>query len=152
MWSYGNPGASLKDQVRFLVGDTRPQDPYLQDEEISFLLSQVNQDPTLAAIAACQGIMSRLARSRDETVGSVSIAFSQTLKGYEAMLDRLKMQIVLGGGIQPYAGGISYRDKAQAQANPDWQRPDFSTLMMRSPWVSRFTERESRVSWEQYPQ
>lgn len=151
MWSYSSPSSGLKDQVRFLVGDTRSSDPYLQDEEITYLLGRSENDPDLAAIAACEAIMSRLARSRDETVGAVSIAFSQTLAGYAAMLARLKMQLVLGGGIAPYAGGISKQDKHSVERNPDWARPDFSTTMMQSPFVAPFLGLTSRVPWEDYP-
>lgn len=41
MWSYsGVPGASDLDKYRFLIGDTTSSDPILQDEEITFVLSE----------------------------------------------------------------------------------------------------------------
>lgn len=150
MFSYTGPGNSLKDQVRFLVGDTKPNDPFLQDEEIRYLLQQGNMQPNVAAIAACEAIMSQLARSRDESVGSVSISFSQALKGYESMLARLKRQLVFSGDALPYAGGISLQDKYQARQNRDWQRPDFSTDMMRSQFVAPYLDCASTVPWEHY--
>lgn len=151
MFSYTNPGTSLKDQVRFLVGDTKANDPFLQDEEIRYLLQAHQMEPNTAAIAACEAILSQLARSRDESVGSVSISFSQSLAGYEKMLARLKLQLALSGGIAPYAGGISIQDKRSARRDGDWQRPDFSTDMMRSQFVTQYLHCETLVGWEQYP-
>lgn len=150
MWSYAGPANGLKDQVRFLVGDTRPGDAYLQDEEILYLLERADGDVDLAAISSCEAILAYLARSRDETVGSVSIAFSQAYKNYQAKLADLKRQLVLDGGIQPFAGGISHQAKRQTYSNADWERPDFSHDMMRSPFVAGYFTARSLVDWNRY--
>lgn len=34
----GNPETSTLDAVRFMIGDTNPCDPLLQDEEINYLI------------------------------------------------------------------------------------------------------------------
>lgn len=151
MWSYNGPSSGLKDQVRFLVGDTKAKDPYLQDEEIAFLLLQAGQDPSLAAVHACERIISQLARSRDESVGSVSISFSQAFAGYQVLLESLKVQLVLSGAIVPFAGGISRASKELARRDTDWERPDFSHNMMRSPWARPLLDLQPSVDWSQYP-
>ena len=67
-WTYGgDPSASAKDAVRFLVGDTDSTDQLLQDGEITYLLSQYNNAPLNAAIRACETIMAKFARMADET-------------------------------------------------------------------------------------
>lgn len=147
MFSYSNPGSNLKDQVRFFVGDTMAKEPYLQDEEIVFLLMQCEQSPAAAAILACEAILSKLARSRDETVGSVSIAFSQAYKNYSDRLDSLRGQLAVNGMGGPLYGGASRTQKAIARSNPDWIQPDFTQDMMESRFVSRLVGLRGLVNW-----
>ena len=60
----GNPETSTLDAVRFMIGDTNPCDPLLQDEEINYLIGQHANDssngPLMAAVfrqaATCLGI------------------------------------------------------------------------------------------------
>lgn len=88
-WTYsGNPATSRRDEVRFLIGDTDPQDPLLQDEEIDYLLAQkeaVNQ----VAVTACKYILAKLAREVDYTIGPERVAASQKYRHYMSVLQRL---------------------------------------------------------------
>lgn len=125
-WSYSfNPKSSAKDTIRFLVGDTVEKQPFLHDEEIASVLEDHNGDLEQAAIGCCEAILSQLARSRDESVGSVSISFSQRVASYEKMLARLQRRYSLSGGYTAYAGGISRADKDNVSQNDDRVRPDF---------------------------
>ncbi len=141
-WSYsGNPGANAKDSVRFLIGDTdsNTRQQLLQDEEIAWLLSQYNDDPTQAAIRACEGIIAKLARLCNETVGSVSLSLSQKTDGYRKLLADLRTRSSMEN-MTPYAGGISKSDKRTRVQNTDRVKPDFEKHSMEntliSPWVS----------------
>ena len=59
MFSYsGNPMDSLKDEVRFRVGDTDPLFAMLEDEEIEFLLSSNNNHVLNTCINACTYVLS----------------------------------------------------------------------------------------------
>ncbi len=128
-WSYsGNPGHSSRDQVRFLIGDTNSRDQLLLDGEIDWLLSLYNGSPLLAAIRGCETIMSKFARMADETVGPVSIQFSQKYKNYQVMIDQLRRRSATED-MTPYAGGISISDKHTEEQNTDRVKPDFTKHM-----------------------
>lgn len=141
-WSYsGNPSSSLKDQVRFLCGDTDQTDPLLLDGEINYLLSFYNNAPLNAAIRACETLQAKFSRMVDETVGSVSIKFSQRVDAMNkikgTLIQRLATEGIPNG---PYAGGISISDVISQSQNADRVRPDFTKHMMEnqqiSPWVT----------------
>lgn len=125
-WSYSkNPGFSPKDNVRFLLGDTNEQDQLLHDEEIAYMLGENRSDPYAAALSGCEAIMAKLSRATDETVGSVSIKFSQRLAGYEKLLSTLRRRQAFSSGIRPYSGGISRSDKRRMERDPDATQPNF---------------------------
>lgn len=56
-------------QVRFRIGDTDQQEALLQDEEIMYILSTVNNDITSACIQCCQIIIANMSKNPDFTVG-----------------------------------------------------------------------------------
>lgn len=127
-FSYVDPGASFKDEVRFSIGDTDPKRPLLQDEEIAFLLVQAGGDPADAAIRACESVIAKLGRLCDQTVGSVSKSYSQMAGGFQNTLDILRRRAVSTGG-RPIVGGISRISKQVIARNPDRVRPQFTTRM-----------------------
>lgn len=55
----GNPGASTRDLVRFLISDTNASDPYFQDAELDYLITQWGTDGYTAAIAAIRTLIGR---------------------------------------------------------------------------------------------
>lgn len=119
----GNPGASLLDQVRFLLGDTDPLTAYLTDGEILWLLTDAQDNALNAAYRGTDSIIAKLARNRDESVGSVSIAFSQQLAGYEKLAGVLKRR--MSRGAIPFAGGISRTQKLVERSDGDRVQPSF---------------------------
>ena len=56
----GNPGYSAKDLTRYLLGDTDPAEPLLQDQEIIWVLSQYNNTPMNAAIVTTDAMSATL--------------------------------------------------------------------------------------------
>lgn len=140
-WEYsGNPAASAKDAVRFLVGDTDNSDPLLQDQEIIWLLGMYNQAPINTAIRACEAIMTKFARMANETVGQVKIDFNQKYKAYQEMRAELQRRLATEDAT-PFAGGISISQKHVENQNRDRVLPDFTKHMQEneqiSPWVSQ---------------
>lgn len=106
-WTYsGNPATSLRDQVRFLIGDTDPDDPLLQDEEIDWLLAQSNQNVLAAAAEACQAISARYSRQADRQVGDLRIALSQKAEAYAKRAQEFRAKLPIATGT-PFAGGIN---------------------------------------------
>lgn len=131
-WSYSyDPLSTPKDYVRFLLGDTNEDDKIFFDPEINALLSFSNQDPLSAAIRGCEQVIAKFSRSVDESVGSVSISFSQRLANYKALKATL-MQRQAMEDIRPYCGGISIMDKQQHLEDSDRVRPEFTKDMLES--------------------
>jgi hypothetical protein len=128
-FTYGGAGSSPTSTVRFLIGDTNEASPLVTDEDIAYLLGEVQGNTRLAAIMACEGIIASLSRYCDQTVGSVSKSFSQMRDGYAATLANLRARAAYSGG-RPFAGGISRVAERLAERNPDRIRPQFSTRMM----------------------
>lgn len=140
MWTYsGNPLHSAIDAVRFLIGDTNHCEQLLQDGEIAWVLSLYNNVPNNAAIRCCEAIMSKFSRMCDETVGSVSMSFSQRAKAYREMRDDLTRRLAIEDMV-PFAGGISVVANDLNVLNADRVKPDFSKQMMENeqiaPWVT----------------
>jgi hypothetical protein len=76
-WSYtGNPSARPLDAVRFLSGDTDTNNQQIMDDEIAFLLAEVNSDTYLAAASACEAMASKVSAKADysRSVGDLSLS------------------------------------------------------------------------------
>jgi len=143
-WTYtGNPGASTKDELRFIVGDTDSTRQLLQDAEVWFLLSQHNDSPKAAAISAVRAILSKLSRRVDQTTGKVSVKLSQAHKHYTDMLDEMQRQLGLSG-VDAIAGGISISDKDGVEVDSDRVPPIFEKKMHDN---DREGDLKERPSW-----
>lgn len=84
----GDPSKSDLEKIRFLVGDTDPQQALLQDEEILFLLEQF-PDPEVAAIEACARIVAKLSKEIDYAIGPERVAARQRYLNYRALYNSL---------------------------------------------------------------
>lgn len=138
-WTYsGDPNTSPKDAVRFLIGDTNCKDQLLLDGEINWLLGQYNNSPVNAAIRACETIILKFSRLADETVGKVSISFSQKAKGYRDSLVTLRSRLAMEDSSF-YAGGINIADKLANVMDGALVRPDFRKHMMENDQIAPWT-------------
>ncbi len=120
----GDPSASNKDQVRFLVADTDATSPVLSDEEINWIISECSSSIPRAALAAAEEVLSRLARQVDKSVGDLRISASQRHAQYKETVARLRKKA--GRGIVPFAGGISKADKETRAEADDRVEPAFT--------------------------
>lgn len=85
-WSYsGDPNLSAKDAVRFYTSDTDIEDQLMQDEEISFLLSQC-PNPYQAASKALEIMISKLLRQADTTIGELQVQYTQRATQLQAIV------------------------------------------------------------------
>lgn len=131
-WTYSfDPSASLKDQVRFLIGDTDQNDPLLYDKEITWVLGQYNNSPMNAAIRCCETIAAKFSRMADEKAGPVSVTYSQKSKQYRDLRQELVSRLAVED-MAPYAGGISKSDKATVRDDSDRVEPTFEKHMMEN--------------------
>jgi hypothetical protein len=134
-WTYGdNPLTSPADELRFLIGDTNPTDPLLSDGEVAYALSRGGADPAYGALLAGEALLLRFSAMVDESVGSVSISFSQRLGNLEKMLSILRMRLALTESM-PYGGGLSKVDVANISSNPDRVPPRFTRDRLAAPGI-----------------
>lgn len=119
-WAY-NPAVlatSQKDQVRLLIGDTVPTDQQMQDEEISFYLTQ-RSSIWGAAAECCRTLQARFSRSVDQAAGDTKVMYSQLAKAYGGKAADFDAKAAAGGAGLPYAGGISITDKIKQGQDQD---------------------------------
>lgn len=125
-WSYsGDPSSSDLDAVRFLVQDTDTTDQLVQDEEITWALTQGGGIYSAAALVAGT-IAAQFARAADkETVGKVSVSYTKRAEYYFKLEDDLKKKAATQDLPLPYAGGISVSDMETVVSNEDRVKPNF---------------------------
>lgn len=134
-WSYsGDPGASPKDEVRFLVADTDPGDPIVSDEEILFMLAEEGS-PLKAAAGLAEVLAFRYARVCDTAIGDYRVSLSQVAERYRLLAKELESEAGLVSAI-PYAGGISASDKKRQEEDTDRVEPAFRRGMFERDGVS----------------
>lgn len=76
-WTYsGDPSTSLRDRLRFELGDADAADPLIQDEELDFCLS--SESTFYGALAkAADAVAQRFTREATTSIGSISIENSK---------------------------------------------------------------------------
>lgn len=124
--------------VRFIIGDTDKCDEIFQDGEIEWALEEYNNTPINAAVRLIEIAIPKYARLIDETVGQVSLKYSQRAEAFRKLLNDLRTRLLIEGAT-PYAGGISVSDMQTVALNPDRVPPVFTKNMMTdyqlSPWI-----------------
>lgn len=130
-WSYNPVKISTMPlyYVRMLIGDTKPGEQLLQDEEITALLTT---RPSVygAAADSCRAIASLFSRKADTVQGELRTMYSSQSRSYAARAQEYETQATKRGGGMPYAGGISVIDKLKQDANPDRVTPNFYVNML----------------------
>ena len=123
-WSYsGRPSVdNPKDVVRFLIGDTNPEDKQLDDCEIQYLLA-MEGDPLSAAICAVYGLIALYSRDFDGKFGDSQSA--KPAEAYRALLDDLLAKRARQP-VKMYAGGLSRSEKQAEEVDTDRVRPAFT--------------------------
>lgn len=134
-WSYTGPSNNLKDRVRFELGDTKETSQSLSDEEITFLLSENDDDIWFTAADAADKLANKYLQlsATTKTVGPLTISnTSQATKsqGYRDMANRFRMR---GGGgpMIPYV-----KDES----------PNIFSIGMNDAGASEYTD--PRYGWE----
>ncbi len=93
------------DRVRYLIGDTNEKDFQLHDGEISFSLSNNDDDVKEAAIVSARAIAAKFSKLADTKVGEESISYSKLSDQVWALADRLVADVSIRAGIS--GGGIA---------------------------------------------
>lgn len=127
----GDPGASAKDKVRWLIGDVNKEDPLQTDREILEALSDEGDDARRAGALCCEALSRYFAREADRGQGETRISLSQRSKAYAERGTELRQQSsdrqLLTAA--PYVGGLSLVEKATDRADEDLPQPTFTRMM-----------------------
>jgi hypothetical protein len=137
-----------RDTVRFLIGDTMPSDPQLQDGEIDGLIyttrssssgtgTQVGAttvDLYQAAIAAVVALAGIYTRKANKSVGDLSVQSAAIADNYRKLRSDLMSQAARHSVPIPYAGAISVADKEIDASDTDIPAWDFTIGMDDNPY------------------
>lgn len=124
-WSYTSPSHSVRDAVRFEIGDTVSTDPQLSDEEIDYILTQratVGQ----AAVLCIDHLIAKYSRLVTQSVGSVSVSYGDRIRQFKELLARLRLRTSRAPIV---IGGTSVSEKAAADEDTDRDAPVFKVGM-----------------------
>jgi hypothetical protein len=112
-------------QLRWLIGDTLTKDQQLQDEELTWAMTQ-RTSIYGAAADACRSLAGRMAREADSTQGSLHTLYSAKSRNYRAMSGTFEVQAMARSGGLPYSGQTSKTDYQAMLADPDRMGPQFN--------------------------
>jgi hypothetical protein len=122
----GNPQNSPIDELRFRLSDTNGDDFFLSDEELDYMLFLAEGNVRKAYVNGLRQLVMKTAGLRDESVGEVSIKYSQMFRQYRQLLqDEIASTagFALDGGV--FAGGIFTHDKQNNKNRIDTVKPKF---------------------------
>lgn len=131
-WNYsGRPGSSDRDQVRFLMGDTDPGEPLMQDEEILFAISE-QSGLKLAAAMCLRALAALYSRKVTSKVGDVSSNCSDLAKAFITRADELDPTGQATSAtrlILPSFGGLTVSAKEALKEDDNAVQPFFERAM-----------------------
>lgn len=121
--------------VRFLVGDTDTSDQQVQNEEITFALSESSDNVYFAASYIAYAIASKYARRVDiELDEAIKESLSDLKDQYTKLALTLKQNAtVKSGGIGAFAGGITKTFVESKKADTGFVQPSFYRDRFRYP-------------------
>ena len=149
VWSYsGDPAGSLKDEVRFRIGDTDHTDQMLSDEEIEYLISSYSGGLSAAWRALEMGA-SKYARLADVASEGERVMLSQRAEGLRKQAMVLKEQAYWEELVPvPYAGGISDAERESDISDRNLVQGRFYRGQFRPERLSEYdTERKRRSDY-----
>lgn len=135
-WSYDpntlntTTSAGRINTVRLLVGDTDTTDQLVQNEEITFALSQTGDSVYYAAVWVCRAIAAKFSRMVTTTLdGALSANYSDRAQQYTKLAIQIESlgKKTSGKALGVSAGGISIAAMYVADATTDRVKPAFGT-------------------------
>lgn len=121
--------------VRFLVGDTETLDQQVQDEEVTFALSENGSNVYLSAAWVARAIASKYARRvTTQLDGALQANYSDLSKQYMQLADQLEYQgKTNGAAVGILAGGITKSGIEAVRANTNRIEGSFRRDRFRNP-------------------
>ena len=121
--------------VRLLVGDTDTVDQQVQNEEITFGLSENNNNIYLSASWIARAISSKYSRQVTTSLdGALSADYSDLAKQYQTLADQLEYQgKTNGASVGILAGGITKTQVENVRANTNRIEGSFRRDRFKNP-------------------
>ena len=121
--------------VRLLSGDTDTLDQQVQNEEITFALSENGNKIYYSAAWIARAISSKYSRKVTTNLsGALSADYSDLAKQYKVLADDLEYQgKTSGGAIGVLAGGLTKTGVESVRANTDRIEPAFRRDRFKNP-------------------
>ena len=88
-FSYDPSLPTLKDKVRFYLGDTNQDNYFLEDEEIDAILSSVGDNLQKALYLSCKAILSKVAKEYSKSLGDARLQLGELFEHYKHVLSEL---------------------------------------------------------------
>ena len=138
-WTYeGAPGSDSaegrRDAVRLYIGDTDATCQLVTDEEISYALSERNNNVWGASAEMLRAIASTYSRRATTRFEGISIDYGKIAAEYRAQAVRAENEARLSGGLGvPVASGITISGMDAAEDNSDRVDPAFRRGQFRNP-------------------
>lgn len=117
--------------VRFLVGDIDVTDAQVQDEEITFWLTQSSDNTYSAAASLASGLASQYAKLVSTKLdGALSAEYNDLYERYQTLADQLRSdgQRLNGNSLGIFLGGVPSTTTSYAFYRGQFRHPDCSTL------------------------
>lgn len=121
-WSYTDPSASQKDEVRWLVGDTNQAAQIVSDEEVLYALAK-SASVFHAAAQVARAIAAKFARNVQTSVSSLSFANQQKHQQYIDLAKELESRAAHYVG--PLFKGTKVSDREEYRGDSDAVQPIF---------------------------
>ena len=119
----GDPSASDKDAVRFLIRDTVAATKEFEDEEIAYMLTTKGSVKG-ATLLALKTLAAKYATAVDKAVGDLRLSLSQKYDHYLSLIKQYEAEVMMVA--IPFAGGISQASKEVYENDSDRIRPRFT--------------------------
>ncbi|MFA6719278.1 MAG: hypothetical protein WCS15_09360 [Prevotella sp.] len=146
MWTYDptdldtSTSSGRLNVVRLLIGDTDTNDQIVQNEEITFALSEKSDNVYEASSLTCRFIASKYSSLVDTQLdGALQENYSDLADRYFKLSSRLSQMAYTEGGkaeLGVYAGGISKAAVRAARALPDRVSASFHLNQFSNPYAS----------------
>lgn len=119
----GDPSESKLDECRFLLGDTEPSTPIMQDEEIEYIIAQSGSNNNLLKYNLFTRAATLFARDIKRSLGPQSEDPTSRLNYYKTQAAEYKAKIASSGlSIPKYAHPKVFH--IGMQNNPPWPNPN----------------------------
>lgn len=97
-WSYSNdPTNSKLDECRFIIGDTNPKAPIMQDEEIEYLISTTGDNEDRLRYELFRHAATIFARDIKRSLGPQSEDPTARLNYFKEQMDLYKSKVMSNG-------------------------------------------------------